>query len=62
MVTAFGREDVVQKAEKIGINAFLMKPVNQSFLFDTIMNLFGLNTKENSTHISNKQGVANLVG
>ena len=41
MVTAFGREEVMKKAEKSGINAFLMKPVNQSLLFDTLMQVLG---------------------
>jgi len=42
MVSAFGREEVARKAEKIGINNFLMKPINQSLLFDTIVNLFDM--------------------
>ena len=40
MVSAFGREEVAKKAEKIGIQNFLMKPINQSLLFDTIVNMF----------------------
>lgn len=43
MVTAYSREEVIHRAEKAGINAFLMKPVNQSLLFDTIMQSFGHN-------------------
>ena len=41
MVTAFGREDVRAKAEEIGIEGYLLKPVNSSLLYDTLMNLFG---------------------
>ncbi|MGE4291783.1 MAG: response regulator [Desulfovibrio sp.] len=41
MVSAYGREDLIQQAEKSFLDAFLHKPVNQSFLFDTIMELFG---------------------
>ncbi len=41
MVTAFGREEVMKQAEKIGMDGFLIKPVNQSVLFDTIMTIFG---------------------
>jgi two-component system sensor histidine kinase/response regulator len=40
MVTAFGREDIRTKAEKIGIDGFLLKPVNSSLLYDTLMDLF----------------------
>jgi CheY-like chemotaxis protein len=42
MVSAFGREEVARKAEKIGINNFLMKPINQSLLFDTIVSMFDM--------------------
>jgi len=41
MVTAFGREDVRARAEEIGIEGYLLKPVNSSLLYDTLMNLFG---------------------
>lgn len=41
MVTAFGRDEVIRQAEDAGMQAFLVKPVNQSVLFDTIMELFG---------------------
>lgn len=42
MVSAFGREEVAKKAEKIGIQNFLIKPINQSLLFDTIVNMFDM--------------------
>lgn len=41
MVTAYGREEVMNQAKTVGMAAFLIKPVNRSLLFDTIMNLFG---------------------
>ncbi len=41
MVTAYGREEVIQKAEKADLDGFLIKPVNASMLFDTIMQAFG---------------------
>ena len=41
MVTAYGREEVMEQAEDAGVDAFLIKPVNRSVLFDTIMQLFG---------------------
>ncbi|MGD8989932.1 MAG: PAS domain S-box protein [Desulfobacterales bacterium] len=41
MVTAYGREEVMQKAEKIGLDGFLLKPVSPSVLFDTIMQAYG---------------------
>jgi CheY-like chemotaxis protein len=41
MLTAFGREEIMNKAEKAGLDGFLIKPVGQSVLFDTIMSAFG---------------------
>ena len=41
MVTAYGREEVMQKAEKIGLEGFLLKPVSPSVLFDTIIQARG---------------------
>ncbi len=40
MVTAFGREEVRNRAEKEGADGFLIKPVSPSILFDTVMGLF----------------------
>ena len=40
MVTAFGREEVMNQSEKVGINSLLIKPVNASLLLDTIMQTF----------------------
>ncbi len=57
MVSAFGREEVARKAEKIGIQNFLMKPINQSLLFDTIVNMFEMDksgmTIQSSTNLDN---------
>jgi len=48
MVTAYGREDVMRKAEQIGLEGFLLKPVNPSLLFDSIMQAFGKEVFETS--------------
>ena len=47
LITAFGREDTLKKAEteKI-IDAFIMKPTNQSILFNTILEVFGENIQQ----------------
>ena len=42
MVTAFGREDIRTKAEEIGVDSYLLKPVNSSLLYDTLVDLFGV--------------------
>ncbi len=41
MLTAYGHEDIMQQAEDAGIDAFLIKPVIQSTLFEAILELFG---------------------
>jgi CheY-like chemotaxis protein/nitrogen-specific signal transduction histidine kinase len=41
MVTAYGREEIMQQAEQIGLDGFLIKPIGPSVLFDTIMHAFG---------------------
>jgi len=40
MVTAFGREEVREEAERLGIDGFLLKPVTKSMLVDTLITLF----------------------
>jgi len=41
MVTAFGREEVMQQAEQAGLDGFLNKPVTASMLLDAIVDAFG---------------------
>lgn len=41
MVTAYGREDVIQSAEQAGVDGFLIKPVSPSTLLDTILSTLG---------------------
>jgi signal transduction histidine kinase/CheY-like chemotaxis protein len=42
MVTAFGREEIRTQAEEIGVESYLLKPVNQSLLYDTLVDLFSV--------------------
>ena len=41
MVSAYSQDEVIDHAGKIGIDAYLLKPVSHSTLFDTIMQVFG---------------------
>jgi len=41
MVTAYGREEIMKQAQDAGLEGFLIKPVNQSVLLNTIMDVFG---------------------
>jgi PAS domain S-box-containing protein len=48
MVTAYGREEVIQQSEEVGLEGFLLKPVNPSMLFDAIVEAFGEDVPETS--------------
>ena len=41
MVTGYGREEVMQQVEEVGLEGFLLKPVSPSMLFDATMQTFG---------------------
>jgi PAS domain S-box-containing protein len=41
IVTAFGREEVREEAEKLHVDGFLVKPVTKSMLVDSLMNVLG---------------------
>ncbi len=40
LVTAFGREEVREEAERLGLDGFLVKPVTKSMIVDTLVNVF----------------------
>src|SRR5262249_53324158 len=40
LVTAFGRDEVREEAERLQLDAFLVKPVTKSMIVDTLVNLF----------------------
>jgi two-component system sensor histidine kinase/response regulator len=40
MVTAFGREEVREEAERLALDGFLVKPVTRSMLVDSLVNVF----------------------
>ncbi len=48
MLSEFGREDVRAQAEEIGVDSYLLKPVNQSLLYDTLVDLFGFAEHQDS--------------
>jgi two-component system sensor histidine kinase/response regulator len=41
MVTAYGREEVLQAAESVGLDDVIIKPVNPSILFDSVVRILG---------------------
>ena len=58
MVTAYGRDDVVDDAAKVGVECILTKPVNSSTLLNSIMRAFkGEEVKQPNT----KRNTSNLI-
>ena len=55
IATAYGREEVMQRSEQVGADGFLLKPVSQSMLFDTIMVAFGKEAAERE-HVARASG------
>ena len=41
MVSAYARQEIMARAKEVGVNAFLINPVNESLFFNTIMEVFG---------------------
>jgi signal transduction histidine kinase/CheY-like chemotaxis protein len=41
MATAYGRQEVMRQADEVGLDGFLIKPVNPSVMLNTIMEVFG---------------------
>jgi CheY-like chemotaxis protein len=54
LVTAYGREEVMQQADEVALEGFLLKPVSASMLFDTIMQAFGESLPE-TTRIAQRR-------
>jgi nitrogen fixation negative regulator NifL len=48
LVTAFGREEIREEAERLGLDGFLVKPVTKSMIVDTLVNVFAETSQEGS--------------
>ena len=66
MVTAYGREDVIKRAEQARVDGFLVKPVTPSTLLDTILAVLGrgriLGTSAKSAIAQDTNAHAGLAG
>ncbi|MBW2429901.1 MAG: response regulator, partial [Deltaproteobacteria bacterium] len=61
LVTAYGREEIMQQAEAAGLDGFLIKPVSPSTLFDAIMQAFGQKGSEETRPVSDKRQRADAL-
>ena len=57
MISAYGRDKEVARAERLGIKSFIFKPVKQSTLFDAIMETLGHRPQDRSPKVSCSQGM-----
>jgi len=57
MVTAYGREELLNQAQGVGIEAVLIKPVNASMLFDTAMNVLSADLPQLTEHQQQMQHI-----
>jgi len=61
MMTAYGREEVMQQTEELGLEGFLLKPVSPSMLFDAIMQAMGKAVPEISRIAQRKEQEAGVL-
>jgi signal transduction histidine kinase/DNA-binding response OmpR family regulator/HPt (histidine-containing phosphotransfer) domain-containing protein len=65
LVTAFGREEVREEAERLHLDGFLLKPVTRSMIVDTLVNVFaageGVGEAVESNHASRLMGARILL-
>ncbi len=55
LVTAFGREEVREEAERLQLDGFLVKPVTKSMIVDTLVNVFGHSGEESAVSSETQQ-------
>ena len=57
LVTAFGREEVREEAERLQLDGFLVKPVTKSTIVDTLVNVFAADSEETVTTNEGEQAL-----
>ncbi len=61
LVTAFGREEVREEAERLQLDGFLVKPVTKSMIVDTLVNVFA-HPVEGEAHAASDGQIGQLRG
>ena len=61
LVTAFGREEVREEAERLQLEGFLLKPVTKSMIVDTLVNVFA-DAGEEITKATGDEEATRLLG
>jgi two-component system sensor histidine kinase/response regulator len=60
LVTAFGREEIREEAERLQLDGFLVKPITKSMILDTLVNVFG--QVDSDAPATEVQATARLTG
>ncbi len=55
MVTSYGREDVISEAQEAGLNEILIKPVNASTLFDSLLRILGEDVDQETIQLQDRR-------
>jgi len=58
LVTAFGREEVREEAERLQLDGFLVKPITKSVIVDTLVNVFGKTEEEGVVKAEGEQAAS----
>jgi two-component system, sensor histidine kinase and response regulator len=61
LVTAFGREEIREEAERLDLDGFLVKPVTKSMIVDTLVNVFA-EADERATAMPDGEAPGRLPG
>ncbi len=62
LVTAFGREEVREEAERLHLDGFLVKPVTKSMIVDTLVNVFADSEGETASATTEGEQAMRLRG
>ncbi len=61
MVTANGRDEIYLEAEKVGMNGFLLKPVYASVMYNTLLDIMGIEAVSGPQQAQNKDREMDLT-
>ena len=61
LVTAFGREEVREEAERLQLDGFIVKPITRSMIVDTLVNVFA-HEREEAVAVAEHDQVQRLEG
>ncbi len=61
MATAYGRQEVIRQAKEVDLDGFLIKPVNPSVMFNTIMEAFDIELDRDPRIQSDRESDENVL-